>query len=156
MNEFWYDYLKPKYGDGAQLCYTDTDSIIIHIKFEDFFEDISNNVEKRFNTCNLDKNDKRHPPIRKNKKVPGLFKDELGEKIIIEVVAIRSKTYTYLTGDGNEQKKAKGTKKCVIKREIMFGNYIDCLLNSENVYRSQQRFKSYNHDVYAEEVNKIA
>ena len=80
----------------------------------------------------------------------------MGEKIIIEVVAIRSKTYTYLTDDGNEQKKAKGTKKCVIKREIMFGNYIDCLLNSENVYRSQQRFKSYNHDVYAEEVNKIA
>ena len=54
------------------------------------------------------------------------------------------------------KKKTKGTKKCVIKREIMFENYIDCLLNNQSFYRSQQRFKSYNHDVYAEEVNKIA
>ena len=74
MNEFWYDYLKPKYGDGVQLCYTDTDSLIIHIKFEDFFEDISNNVEKRFNTFNFDKNDKRPPPIRKRKKFLAFLK----------------------------------------------------------------------------------
>ena len=53
-------------------------------------------------------------------------------------------------------KKAKGTMKCVIKREIIFENYKDCLLNNKNVYRSQQRFTSYNHDVYTEEVNKIA
>ena len=52
-------------------------------------------------------------------------------------------------------KKAKGTIKCVIKREIIFENYKDCLLNNKNVYRSQQRFTSYNH-VYTEEVNKIA
>ena len=90
------------------------------------------------------------------KKIPGLFKDELGGKIIIKVVAIRPKTYAYLTDDGIKHKKAKGTKKCIIKQEIMFENYTDCLLNNENVYRSQQRFKSYNHDVYTEEVNKIA
>ena len=53
-------------------------------------------------------------------------------------------------------KKAKETKKCVIKQEIMFENYTDCLLNNKNVYRSQQRFKTYNHDVYIEEVNKNA
>ena len=52
-------------------------------------------------------------------------------------------------------KKAKGTKKCVIKQELMFQNFKDCLSNNKNVYRSQQRFKSYNHDVYTEEVNKI-
>ena len=88
--------------------------------------------------------------------MPGLFKDELEGKIIIEVVAIRPKTYAYLTGNGCEHKKVKGTKKCVIKQEIVFENYIDCLLNNKNVYRSQQRFRSYNHDVYTEEVNKIA
>ena len=92
----------------------------------------------------------------KIKKVPGLFKDELGQKIIIEVASIRPKTCAYLTDDSIEHKKAKGTKKCVIKQKIMFENYIDCLLNNKNVYRSQQRFKSYNHDVYTEEVNKIA
>ena len=53
-------------------------------------------------------------------------------------------------------KKAKGTKKCVIKQKIMFQNFRDCLFNNKNVYRSQERFKSYNHDVYTKEVNKIA
>ena len=58
MYEFWYDYLKPKYGDRVKLCYTDTDSFIIHIKTEYFFEDISNYVDKWSDTSNFDKNDK--------------------------------------------------------------------------------------------------
>ena len=78
-----------KVGDKAKLCYTDTDSFIINIKTEDFFEDISNDVERWFDTSNYDKNDKRTLPIGKNKKIPGLFKDELGRKIITEVVALR-------------------------------------------------------------------
>ena len=131
MYEFWYNYIIPKYGDKAKLCYTDTDSFIIYIKTEDFFEDISNDVERWFDTSNYDKNDKRPLPIGKNKKVPGIFKDELGGKIIIEVVVIRPKTYAYLTDDCNAHKKAKGTKKCVIKQEIMFENYTDCLLNNK-------------------------
>ena len=57
--------------------------------------------------------------------------------------------------DGSDHKKAKGTKKCVIKQKLMFENYKDCLFNNKTVYRSQERFKSYNHDVYTE-VNKIA
>ena len=77
MYKFWYDYIKPKYEDRAKLCYTDTDSFIINIITEDFFEDISNDVERWFDTSNYDKNDKRPLPIGKNKKVPRLFKDEL-------------------------------------------------------------------------------
>ena len=96
MYEFWYNYIIPKYGDRAKLCYTDTDSFIIYIKTEDFFEDISNDVERWFDTSNYNENDKRPLPIGKNKKVPGLFKDELGGKIITEVVALRAKTYAYL------------------------------------------------------------
>ena len=156
MYEFQYDYINPKYGDRAKLCYTDTDSFIIYIKTEDFFEDISNDVERWFDTSNYDENDKRPLPIGKNKKVPGLFKDELGGKIITEVVALRPKTYAYLMDDGSDHKKAKGTKKCVIKQKLMFENYKDCLFNNKTVYRSQERFKSYYHDVYTEEVNKIA
>ena len=144
MYEFWYDYIGPKYGDKAKLCYTDTDSFIINIKTEDFFEDISNDVERWFDTSNYDKNDKRPLPIGKNKKVPGLFKDELGGKIMTEVVA------------RIDRKKAKGTKKCVIKQKLMFENYKDCLFNNKTVYRSQEIFKSYYRDVYTEEVNKIA
>ena len=67
-----------------------------------------------------------------------------------------AKTYAYLMDDGSERKKAKGPQKCAIKREIIFENYTDCLLNNKNVYRSQQRFKSYSHDVYTKEVNKTA
>ena len=90
MYKFWYDYFKPKYGD--RLGYTDTDSFIIYIKTQDFFKDISNDVEKWFDTSNFDKNDKRPLPLGKNKKVPGLFKDELRGKIIIEVITLRPKT----------------------------------------------------------------
>ena len=80
----------------------------------------------------------------------------MGGKIITEFVALRPKAYSYLDDDGNDHKKAKGTKKCVIKQELMFQNFKDCWSNNKNVYRSQQRFKSYNHNVYTEEVNKIA
>ena len=139
---FWYDYFKPKYGYRAKLCYMDTDSFIIHIKTEDFFQDISDDVEKWFDTSNYDKNDKRPLPIGKNKKVSGLFKDELGGKIITEFVALRPKAYVDLDDYGDEHKKAKGTKKCVIKQKLMFQNFKYCLFNNKNVYRSQQGFKS--------------
>ena len=56
MYEFWYDYIKPKYQEKAKLCYMDTDSFIIHIKTEDFYKDIANDVEKWFDTSNYDKN----------------------------------------------------------------------------------------------------
>ena len=111
MYEFWQDYINPQYEDKAKLCYTVTDSFIINIKTEDFFEDTSIDVERWFDTSNYDKNDKRPLPIDKNKKVPGLFKDELGEKIVTEVVALRPKTYSYLLDDDTEHKKGKGTKK---------------------------------------------
>ena len=93
---------------------------------------------------------------QQGKKLPGLFKDELGGKILTEFAALRPKTYSYLDDNCNKHKKDKGSKKSVIKQKIMFQNFKDCLFNNKNVYRSQQRFKSYNHDVYTEEVNKIA
>ena len=77
-----------------------------------------------------DKNDKRPLPIGKNKKVLGLFKDELGGKIMTEFVALRPKAYACLDDDGSDHKKSKGTKKCVIKQKIMFQNYKDCLFNN--------------------------
>ena len=58
--------------------------------------------------------------------------------------------------DGSEHKKAKGTRKCIIKCELMFENYKDSLFNNKIILKSQQRFKSDHHKVYTEEVNKIA
>ena len=95
-------------------------------------------------------------PIGKNKKVVGLMKDELGGKIMTEFAALRPKTYSYLTDDCKEDKKAKGTKKCVTKRRLKFNDYKDYLLNNIIVLKSQQRFKSERHDVYTKEINTIA
>ena len=137
MFEFWYDYLNPMYGDKIRLCYTDTDSFIMHIKTEDFYKDINADVDKWFDTSNFDKNDNRPLEIGKNKNVLGKFKDEIGGKIMTKFCGLRAKTYLFLidecTDDNYEKnkimnKKAKGAKKCVIKREILFNNYIDLLL----------------------------
>ena len=91
----------------------DTDSFIINIKTEDFYEDIAKDVEKKIDTSNYEVN--RPLSTGKNKKVIGLMKDELGGKIMTEFSALRPKTYSYLIDDGKNDKKAKGTRKCVIK-----------------------------------------
>ena len=94
MYEFWYDYVKPKYNDKAKLCYMDTDSFVINIFTEDFFEDINYDAERWFDTSNYDKIDKRSLQIGANKKVMEMFKDELRGKIIKKFSALRAKTYT--------------------------------------------------------------
>ena len=91
MYEFWYDYMKPKYNNDVKLCYMDTDSFIMKIKTNHFYEDIASDVENRFDTSNYEVN--RPLPTGKNKKVIGLMKDELGGKIITEFVTLRPKTF---------------------------------------------------------------
>ena len=122
MYEFWYDYIKPKYRDRAKLCYTNTDNFVIHIKTEDFYENIAGDVQRWFDTSNYEEDDKRPLPIGKNKNVIGLMKDELGGKVMKEFCGLRAKAYAYLMDDDSKKKKAKGTKKCVIKRTLMFEN----------------------------------
>ena len=94
--------MKPKYNDNVKLCYMDTDSFVMNIKTNDFYKDIANDVDKRFDTSNYECN--RPLPTGKNKKIIGLMKDGLGGKIIIEFVTLRPKTYSYLIDNG------KGTK----------------------------------------------
>ena len=106
----------------------DKDIFIINIEIEDFYKDIAKDVEKIFNTSNYEVN----RPLRtgKNKKVIGFMKDELGGKIMTEFVALRAKTYSYLMNDYIEVKKAKETKKFVIKRMLKFSDYRYCLFNN--------------------------
>ena len=100
-----------------------------------------------------------------NKKVICLFKDELGGKIMEVFCGIRGKAYAYLINGYNDDdydkekiinKKAKGIKKCITKRRTMFEKYTDRLFNDKSIFKSQQRLKSDHHEVYTEEVNKIA
>ena len=159
MYEFWYDYLKPKYQDNIKLCYMDTDSFIIQIETDDFFKDISNDVDKWFDTSKYDKNDNRPLEIGKNKKIIDKFKDELNGKIITEFIALRAKTYAYtqLNEDKiEEHKKAKGTKKFVIKKHLNFELYKRALFNNETIRCAQQRIKSDHHKIYTQSVHKTA
>ena len=154
MYEFWYDYVKSKYEDKARLCYMYMDSFVANIKTKDFYKDIAENVKERFDTSNYIYD--RPLPTGVNKKVIGLMKDELGGDIITEFVALRPKAYSYITNDFIEMKKAKGTKKCVIKKLLRFEDYKKCLFSNGKVLKSQQRFKSENHEVYIENINNIA
>ena len=154
MYEFWYDYVKSKYEDKTRLCYMDTDSFVVNIKTKDFYKDIAENVKERFDTSNYIYD--RSLPTRVNKKVIGLMKDELGGDIITEFVALRPKAYLYITNDFIEMKKAKVTKKCVVNKMLRFEDYKKCLFENGKVLKLQQRFKSENHEVYTENINKIA
>ena len=118
MYEFWYDYVKPEHGKNAKLCYMDADSCIAHVKTDDVYRDIAESFETRFDTPNFEI--RRPLPKGKNKKVNELMKDELGGKIMQKFVGLRAKTYSYLKDSNDEDKKAKGTKKCVIKRKFKF------------------------------------
>ena len=151
MYEFWYDYIKPLYGNKVKLCYMDTDSYIMVINSDDIYVDIRNDVKKWFDTSNFDKND--------NKlllQFLGKFKFELGGKIISEFCGLKAKSYSIkLDDDSYEIKKAKGTKKCVVKRHINFDNYVNILFNNKELPRSQFRFKSDHHKIYKQKFNKI-
>ena len=108
MYEFHYDYMIPKYGEGLNLCYMDTDSLIYNIEAEDFYKHIADDVPARFDTSGYLSN--RPLPIGLNKKVIGLMKDELGGEIMEEFVTLRPKMYSYRTSS-KESKKCKGIKK---------------------------------------------
>ena len=157
MYEFHYDYMVPKYVlEKLKFCYMDTDSLVYDIKTEDFYEDIANDVEARFDTSGYSKIDFRPLPIGLNKKVIGLMKDKLGGKIMTEFVALRPKLYSYKVLDGLEDKRYKGIKKCVVKKALTFEDYKACLFNDSTDYRSQLMFRSAKHEVHTIEVNKVA
>ena len=123
--EFWYDYAKPKYSENAKLCYMDTGSFIVHVKTEHIYKDNAEDVETIFDTSNFELD--RPLPKGKNKKVIGLMKDKLRGQIMIEFAGLRTKPYSYLKDNNNEDKKAKCTKKCVIKRKLKFQDFKNCL-----------------------------
>ena len=153
MWKFFYNYLKPKYGNKIELCYTDTDSFIPHIKTEDFYEDIANDAEESFNTSNYEIDSKQ---TNKSKKVLGKFKNELEGKIRTKFVNLYSKTYAYLVDNFEEKKRNKGVKMFLVKTELKFNYCKDRLFNDNVILKSQQKFKNELDNVCTEEVNKIA
>jgi len=161
MFDFHYNFIKQKYKDKAELLLSDTDSLMYEIKTDDFYKDIYSDLEEKFDTSAYS----NHPVINKkvNKKVLGMMKDETSGIEITEFVGLRPKLYSYkvlnfqfenLTEE--ETKKCKGIKKSVIKSEITFDDYKNCLFSGEVQYRKNNTLRSYKHDIFAETVNKVA
>ena len=156
MYDFHYNYIKPKYGEKAKLLFTDTDSLMYEIETEDFYKDISKDVKDRFDTSDYPKNHPSGIPTGINKKVLGMFKDEAAGKIIKEFVGLRAKLYSFIMEDGKENKRCKGVKKQVVESSITHEDYKTCLRTGKEQLRKQNILRSYEHEVYTEEVNKIA
>ena len=132
MYEFHYDYMIPKYGDRLKLCYMDTDSLIYSIKTEDFYSDISPDIESRFDTSGYPNDGSRPLPVGKNKKVIGLMKDELGGEIMKEFVSLRPKIYSYRFGNSEPMISFNNYKRCLFSGERAIGaNYCSDLTNTK-------------------------
>lgn len=174
MYKFLYEYLKPKYNDKCTVAYTDTDSFILCIQTPNFYEDIRSNIEI-FDTSDFPWPN-QYNIERKNKKIPGKFKDELNGNIMVEFVGLRAKCYAIRTlnlksydiikrNKGVKKcklkayditKKAKGVKKCVVKGKIMFKHYVQCLRNNSDFKCKQNTIRSIQHSVYSIRQEKIA
>ena len=129
MYRFHYGYAKEKWR-GLKVLYTDTDSLIYKIETEDVFADTAVDVEKWFDTSGYPKNHPSVIPVRRNKKVLGVFKDECGGKIIAEFAALRAKCYSVKMDEGSEKKACKGVKKNV-KKEIMHEDFKKTLFSGK-------------------------
>ena len=168
MFNFHYNYIRKKYNDAAELMFTDTDSLLYLIHTDDFYRDITHDIETKFDTSDYPPN---HPSGIKtgvNKKVVGMLKDEVAGRQITHFVGLRPKLYSFkvedpttagvggITKKSDEVRKCKGVKKNVVKREISFEDYTQCLFSGEKQMKSMKIIKSKNHDLYSKELNKIA
>ena len=138
----------------AKLCYMDTGSFVVYIRTDDLYKDIAEDVETRFvfSICELD----RPLPKGKNKKVTGLIKDELGGKIMKKFVGLRAKTFSYLIDNGSEGKRAKSTKKCIIKIKFKSKDYKNCLKATQLENKINQLEKNkFNTEILRENHNEF-
>ena len=115
-----------KYGENLKLCHMDTDSLVYYIKTKDFYADITGDVKERFDMSGYEKADARPLSIELNKKLIGLMKDELEDKIMTEFAALIPKLYAYRKLNNKEDKKWKRIKKHVVEKTVSFDDYNNC------------------------------
>ena len=149
MLEFLYDYFKPKYPD-SKVLYTDTDSFILDVPTEDFYEDMTTDLTW-YDTSDYPKESPLHS--NQNKKVIGKMKDELNGTVIKEYVGLRSKMYSVSSMTG-VTKKAKGISKQVVKKNITHDNYKEALFNSKVFHHQNTTLQSNLHQINTTIVQK--
>ena len=156
MFDFHYRYIKKKYKNKAELLFTDTDSLMFHIKTKDFYQDICPDVKTKFDTSDYPSDHQSGILTGINKKVIGMFKDEVAGKQITHFVGLRPKLYSFRIEEDKEVRKCKGIKKNVIKKKLDFDDYVKCLFSGKKEMRKMKIIRSENHDIYSKEVNKVA
>lgn len=154
MLDFHYNYMKPKYGVNCEVLYTDTDSFVYEIFCNDFYQDIKDDISK-YDTSDYPPNNVYGIEL-KNKKVPGLMKDEANGKCITEFVGLRSKMYSIRIAGKDAIKKSKGVKKYVLTNKITFDDYLACITNNCTYNATQNSIRSIRHMVFTIEQNKIS
>ena len=151
MYDFHYNYIKQNYE--AKLLFTDTDSLTYEIEAEDVYEDLWKDK---------DLFDNSDYPIdspyfcKKNKKVIGKFKDEAKGVPINEFVGLRSKMYSYIKDNQEEERTAKGIKKNVIKQNLKHQDYKETLFNMKQMHHKMKTIRSQNHQLGSYEINKVS
>ena len=174
MFDFHYNFIREKYGNKAELLFTDTDSLMYLIQTDDFYHDIKKHVKKKFDTSKYVVNHPSRIKTGVNKKVIGKFKDEAARRQITHFVGLRPKFYSFKIEEKKEGEekikgekkvkgenkveidKAKGVKECVIKKSLTFEDYKKCLFSKEDLMKEMNIIKSENHDIYSMTVNKVA
>eukprot|EP01050_Picozoa_sp_SAG11_P002920 SAG11_NODE_155_length_14200_cov_178.683781_5_plen_194_part_00 len=157
MYQFHYDYIKPKYGDKAQLLMTDTDSLMYHIKTDDFYEDMKQDSDK-YDMSNFDCDLTSQFKDNTNKKVVGEFKDEGDGQVWSEMVGLRPKMYSATLHNGKEKKTGKGIKRCYLQNDITHADYVRCIesdgIRDQRQLVSFQCIRSSKHNLASYEVTK--
>ena len=157
MYDFHYNFIKAKYGDRAKLLFTDTDSLCYHIQTDDVYQDLYNHKDM-FDNSDYSKSSKLY--FDENKKVIGKFKDEAAGNPITSFIGHKSKMYSYEVelpgGEIKNNKKAKGVKKNVIKRDLEHEDYLSVLQNSTIRKHKMKTIRSDHHVVSSYEINKIS
>ena len=156
MFDFHYHYIKKKYGNKAELLFTDTDSLMYHIQTNDFYEDIAYDIKTKFDTSDYPPNHPSGILTGVNKKVIGMFKDEVAGKQITCFVGLRPKLYSFRIEEDKEVRKCKGIKKNVVKKKLDFDDYVQCLFTGRKEMRKMKIIRSEKHEIYSKEVNKVA
>ena len=157
MFDFHYNYIQRKYSyKRAKLLFTDTDSLMYQINTDDFYADISTDIKTKFDTSDYPPNHESGVLVGLNKKVIGMFKDEVAGRQITHFVGLRPKLYSFKLEDSSTTKKSKGIKKNIVKKKIEFEDYVDCLKTGKKQMRKMNIIRSEKHDIYSKEVNKLA
>jgi hypothetical protein len=152
MQQFHYDYIKPKYGDKATLLFTDTDSFCVNIETKDVYKDMRDNAGLfDFSNYPVD-----HPNYStENKKVVGRFKDESAGECLEKFVGLKSKMYS-LKYKEKDKNTCKGVQKCVAKNKITFDDYYNTLIGGKSMRHTIKRIMSRKHDISLISQNKVS